>query len=451
MPVTSQFHNFPVGEILIPDRIRIRESEIDSLKDSISRVGLINPLVIRRTNELVAGFRRLSAVKALGWPTVPVQYLDELDTQEALVVELEENLKRVDLHWLDEARAMTKFHDTMAEIDPEWNIARTAKSISLDPSNVSKRIQVIHAINNGMEDLAQAPGFSQAHTALARRRTREIDNEMSRASDTEKLIANAAVAAITSPGETPPPPPPPEPTAEESVVQGDFRLWAPHYTGPRFDFIHCDFPYGLDMDKTNLQSTNKITERYADSEELYFELIHALTANIGRLVHTSAHVMFWFSMKFYRETLQELERVFEVQEFPLVWLKSDNKGILPDHRRGPRRIYETALILSLGDRFIVKPMSNAYAAPTNKAEAEHLSEKPEPMLRYFMEMFVDDLSSVLDPTCGGGTALTAAESLGAARVFGLDILQSNVETSRQRLARARRLRALHSNIGEIKI
>jgi len=37
-----------------------------------------------------------------------------------------------------------------------------------------------------------------------------------------------------------------------------------------------------------------------------------------------------------------------------------------------------------------------------------------------MQMFVDENTTLLDPTCGSGSALRAAESLGARHVLGLE-------------------------------
>jgi hypothetical protein len=108
-----------------------------------------------------------------------------------------------------------------------------------------------------------------------------------------------------------------------------------------------------------------------------------------------------------------------IDPFPLVWMKSDNIGLLPDPQRGPRRIYETCLFGARGDRKIVSSVSNAYAAPTDRTQ--HMSTKPEPVLRHFFRMFVDENSIVLDPTCGSGSALRAAESLGAAHTLGVEI------------------------------
>lgn len=126
-------------------------------------------------------------------------------------------------------------------------------------------------------------------------------------------------------------------------------------------------------------------------------------------------------MEYYEETrafFQTRLPDWTFNKFPLIWTKTDNKGILPDAKRGPRRIYETCLFGSRDDRFIVRAVSNSYGAPTGVKA--HQSEKPEPVLRHFMQMFVDEHSRVLDPTCGSGSSLRAAESLNAKLVFGLE-------------------------------
>jgi DNA modification methylase len=150
--------------------------------------------------------------------------------------------------------------------------------------------------------------------------------------------------------------------------------------------------------------------------------------------------MFWFSMHNYYSTLDHFTRYSDIlfDPFPLIWLKSDNVGILPDPSRGPRRIYETAFFGSRGDRKIVAPISNAYAAPTDRSQ--HMSIKPEPVLRNFFRMFVDESSLVLDPTCGSGSSLRAAESLNARYVLGIEINKEFAEGANRTLKTSRALR-----------
>ena len=163
----------------------------------------------------------------------------------------------------------------------------------------------------------------------------------------------------------------------------------------------------------------------------------------------SAHMIFWFSMEYYYETLTFFEKnapSLDFQRFPLIWHKTDNKGILPDPRRGPRRVYETAFLVARGDRPIVRAVSNAYGAP--KGSGDHQSEKPEPMLRHFFQMVVDENTRLLDPTCGSGSSLRAAESLGAKHTLGLEINPEFASTARSALRKFRTLRAMEKSRGE---
>ena len=63
-------------------------------------------------------------------------------------------------------------------------------------------------------------------------------------------------------------------------------------------------------------------------------------------------------------------------------------------------------------------------------EKLHLNQKPIQMLKHFLGMFVDKHTAVLDPTCGSGSALAAAKQLGAGRVLGIELDQSNAEVAK---------------------
>jgi predicted RNA methylase len=66
------------------------------------------------------------------------------------------------------------------------------------------------------------------------------------------------------------------------------------------------------------------------------------------------------------------------------------------------------------------------------------------MLKHFFRMVVDDMAEVLDPTCGSGSALRAAESMGAGRVMGLERDKEMAESARAELRRHRNLQAAES-------
>ena len=88
-------------------RVTFDEETISELAQSISQVGLIQPLVVRKSSsgyELVAGERRLRACKSLGMATVTCIVEEQLREESSAMMALIENLQREDLHYMEEAQ-----------------------------------------------------------------------------------------------------------------------------------------------------------------------------------------------------------------------------------------------------------------------------------------------------------------------------------------------------------
>jgi len=417
------FHAIPTASITIDrdNRQRRELTGVEELAESISRIGLINPIVITRANELVAGERRLTAIRLLGWDKISVQYVDELDYAGLRSIELEENIKRVDLTWQDQVRALAEYHELrteQAEANGEaWTQTATADAIGLDKANVSRQLMVARELSN--PKVAEAPKLSVARGIVERNNARKDDQAILSLRQDIAMPADRPLAV--------------EP---ESIITASFNEWAPTYHGPKFNLIHCDFPYGIGAGDFD-QGSAAAHGGYDDSPDTYWTLCRTLADNLDRLASPSCHLLFWFSMKFYRETLDffHTKTDFLVEPFPLIWMKSDNVGILPDPTRGPRRIYETAFLARRGDRPVVQAVANAYHGPT--VRDRHMSEKPEPVLRHFFRMLVDTNSIVLDPTCGSGSAIRAAESAGARHVLGIELNPEYAERAKLALKQSR--------------
>jgi len=423
---SGQYHNISVERIIVERDSRQRRelTGIEELAQSIAERGLINAIVVTRDNILVAGERRLTAVKSLGWTHITCQYTDEVESDVLQAIELEENIKRLDIPWKDQCLAVQRYNELRKAKDPEWTQLKTAEALGLSQYNVSQTLAIAAEILDGNERVIAAPKFSVARGITERAKARKDTQEV----DAIKALVGAPV--IEKIAETPLP---------QSIINTNFSEWSKTYSGPRFNFIHCDFPYGVGMDKSD-QGSAAAHGGYADSEDVYWDLCRALCEAIPKITTPSCHILFWFSMKYYQQTLDFFADNSDVmiEPFPLIWLKSDNVGILPDPTRGPRRIYETALLMRLGDRPVVQAVANAYAAPTSRNI--HMSEKPEAMLRHFFRMLVDTNTIMLDPTCGGGSALRAAESLGAKFVVGTELNPEFAKIAQEELNRARRLR-----------
>lgn len=394
---SGQFASFPIDQIIVDrtDRQRSELSGIPELADSIRRIGLIHPITITRSGVLKTGESRLAACKQLGWTHISVQYLEDMNDAELQLLELEENVRRVDLPWQDQCRAVERYH-RLRSIEPDWNIVKTADALGFDNSHITQMLGVAAEIIAGNTRVLEAPRYSTARGIVQRTEDRRKSSS---------LDAIAKTMGVTQKRVAP-------------ILNVDFHDWAKTYDGPKFNFIHCDFPYGVKADNHD-QGAAVSFGGYEDDPGTYWKLLRTLYDGMSNIIASSAHLMFWFSMDFYSETFNVLDEMgWQVNRFPLVWYKSDNTGILPDPSRGPRRIYETCFFASRGDRKIVRSVSNVVAHPVTKTI--HMNEKPFGMLSKFMEMFVDEHSTVLDPTCGSANALRAAENRGASMVLGLE-------------------------------
>lgn len=419
--LSGEFESVPLSSIWWKreDRTRreITEEDIVEKMDSIRECGLIHPLVITREFQGIAGETRFMALHRLGWTSVPVQWTDSLDPRELLAIELEENIKRKDLSWEDKCRAYSRFHDLQLEMHGEaWTLAQSAEAINTSVTSISDAIAVARALQEGNTRVREAGKYSVALGITKRTAERKKADEIS-----------ALKMDLGNPDDDAE-----EPTAPREVspiLNADFLTWIETYSGPSFNLIHCDFPYGIGADKFN-QGAADAFGGYEDSPETYWKLVDALLENRGKLLGESGHIIFWFSMRYYTETLARLREHFWVDPYPLIWVKSDNKGTLPDPTRGPRRVYEVAFLCSHGDRKIIQSVSNTFSGPTTRV-SEHMSEKSQDMLQHFFRMCVDENTRMLDPTCGGGSALRAGRALGAGYVLGLELNADYAELARR--------------------
>ena len=490
MPISDDYANVPLASVVVgPDRQRTK-IDTKGLRESIANHGVLKPIILTRDFVLVAGERRLTASRELGLETIPARFIDEMSPEELSVVELEENLKRSDLGWLDQVRSIAKLHKAYSDSNEKWSETATAGALALSIGHVNSILRLSEHLGNPkvLEQPTLSTAMAVAERLIARRAQEAMNGLLGIGKEALQAALQApkpqpapTVAEATGEGPQPGPaaqPPsirsqvmavlreaeaqggatsyPPEggPSAAASllpsnIIHADFNEWAPTYTGPKFNFLHCDFPYGVGLfDGSRLAADDS----YADTKEVYFQLIETLCGNLDSLLTPNAHVMFWFSMDYYARTLDMFRRLAPSIVFfrhPLVWVKSDNAGLLPDRNRGPRRIYETALMGIRGERFVAKAKSNAYSAPTERTL--HPSTKPEPVLKHFFEMFIDNNTTMLDPTCGAGSAIRAAEAMGAERAVGLERDAEFHKTAQNALAKARSLRAAAARQGELPL
>ena len=106
------------------------DTDIKTLKKSIEKVGLINPITLNKNNELLAGARRFQAIEALGWSEITVHIVDR-DLLEQELISIDENLVRSPLNKLELEKCLNRGREIYEELNP------TAVKINLSNQEVS--------------------------------------------------------------------------------------------------------------------------------------------------------------------------------------------------------------------------------------------------------------------------------------------------------------------------
>ncbi|MEE3410036.1 MAG: ParB N-terminal domain-containing protein [Treponema sp.] len=83
-----------IKDIKVKKRVRKDLGNLENLKDSLRRYGLLNPITLNSKYLLIAGERRLEAAKAIGWTSINANIIDNLTPLSQLEMELEENNQR---------------------------------------------------------------------------------------------------------------------------------------------------------------------------------------------------------------------------------------------------------------------------------------------------------------------------------------------------------------------
>ena len=133
----------PLQDISVnPNQMRTAfdPAAIASLADSIRRFGLLSPLIVRPTDsgyELIAGERRLRALREIGASHADAVILQAVDRDSALIA-LVENLQRVDLNFFEEAEGYLTVIRNYGLLQEDL-----ARRIGRDPSTVANRLRLL--------------------------------------------------------------------------------------------------------------------------------------------------------------------------------------------------------------------------------------------------------------------------------------------------------------------
>ena len=401
-----------LSEIKIADnRIRrdFKPSEIEELANDIERNGLYHPPVLRSNMTLIAGERRVRALKLLvdrkakffcdgktfdmSRDICPYTSLGELSEREALEAELHENLLRRDLSWKEKISARERLH-TLRTQEAEgrgssWSKARTAKELAdatgMHRTSAEQAIARAQVIAPYLDDpkLKHVKSEQEAFRIVSRQLEANWTEALS-------IIERNKDKDLEE---------------RHTLIHGDLREIS--IPTNAFDLIITDPPYGIGADKFG--DAAKSTHTYEDTPEYATEISRHVLYEGYNWTYDEAHLfMFTHMDRFQYLYTQAACAGWTPWRTPLIWHHA-GAGHIPQGLRQFRREYEIIFYARKGDKPLNKLHSDVFTFPVaSQKEGIHAARKPRSLYSYLIKLSCLPGDRVIDPCCGGGTIFPAA-------------------------------------------
>lgn len=410
---------------LVPDHIitvaenrqrkEFDEGKHQEMVTSLQDKGLMTPVVVRNHigggYELVAGERRLRAIRechALGFPlkfeglfispgAVPIVNLGDLDPLEAKELELEENIRRLDLTWQERVTAEAELMQLREE---------RAKREGLPAPKAADLAQELRGHNRGASVVQSRILANNLHRPEVKNAKSESDamKSLKRAEEAERNAATAAKMGKESL------------SGQHRLVQSDCVVWMEQQASSLYDVICSDPPYGMGADefgdgggRTGGSSGDHF---YDDSVESWLELMAAAVPQLSRLAKPDAHLYLFCDFDRFHGLKKFVEgNGWKVFRTPLIWFKpAAFRAPWPD--KGPQRKYECILYAVRGDLKSTILAGDVIQCPPDE-NLGHPAQKPVALIQELLRRSVRPGMQVLDPFCGSGPVFEAGHALSA--------------------------------------
>jgi ParB-like chromosome segregation protein Spo0J len=146
--------------------------KVKELAESIKQLGLLNPITVNEDGTLIAGMHRLEACKLLGYEEIKVNKIN-LNLLLAELAEIDENLIRNELHWLESDKQLKRRKAIYEELHPETKQGTAGAIGKHNSAN-----EIISSAKTFTEDTADKLGQSQRNIQMSVARAENIIEEV---------------------------------------------------------------------------------------------------------------------------------------------------------------------------------------------------------------------------------------------------------------------------------
>jgi ParB family chromosome partitioning protein len=141
--------------------------KLDELANSIKEKGVIQPIIVRKIDdgyELVAGERRLVAVKKLGLSIIPAILTENLSKEGSLELSIIENIQREDLNPIDQGKGYKRLIEEfgLSQEDISKKVGKDRTTIS----NILRLLNLPHEVQEYVVSGKLSEGHARALLSL---------------------------------------------------------------------------------------------------------------------------------------------------------------------------------------------------------------------------------------------------------------------------------------------
>lgn len=417
----------PISQIEMGERFRKEYGDIDQLAFDIKKNGLITPIAIGVSKNvqmdvetdlpyvLLAGGRRFTAVKALGWDAVPVRiYSQPLNELELRSIELAENFCRKDLTYAEDVALKRKINLLQVAIHgekvtkspeaPGWSQADTAKLIGKSAATVTKDIQLADAIERFPElQLDQCKNKNEAMKRL--KNVGKILHNKQKASEYEACNNSGTFDKLST-----------------CYIIADFFDIVKKVPDNTINIMEIDPPYGIDLHK--VKKDNECIGYNEINASEYEDFLKRTLTEAYRVCREGGWLIFWFAADPWFQTVAScIQKVgFKMNMIPGIWVKPQGQTAQPETFLG--NSYEMFFYARKGKSKLSKPgRSNIFQFnPVPHTQKYHPTQRPLDLMTELLMTFGNPGDQVMVPFLGSGVTLLASH-LCQMKAFGTDLTQ----------------------------
>lgn len=446
-----------IATIKVPPRLRGDLGDIEGLASSIARFGLLQPIVLDQDSLLVAGGRRLEAAMSLGWTHIPANRLEDLDEPARKEIELEENVRRKDLTWVEEVSGLNALYLLKQErygkaittpLGREgFGVEDAARQLDRSIGSISMDLQLARGLTE-FPALVNEKTKAAAFKRYRRLKETELRTELARRTRDDELSPGPEERDMD-----------PTPTGDEDagtpslhqpvkkvawrgkgmLYLADSRDVLRMLPEASVDCIVTDPPYGLGLFKEGQTTAGtRLAEHaggmYDDEPGRIMDMLDEVFMHAARLLKPGGHAYVFFHMTRYEAVYTMLRKNFgSCEEVPLIWIK--NTPGIGDPNSMWCYAYEPCFWVNTG-RSLTKPQAFNYLKGYDTVSKKiHPTEKPAPLLRHLLQASTVPGEIILDPFVGSGSTLVAAHQLGC-RFIGVESHEPFHRAATERIAEA---------------